>query len=93
MFSGARARPPASPASPPPSGWVWVAPSRLQIDFAAFQAGLVKLEPRLFRVTDAEMRELLDDFDTDGSGTISVVEFRDFCYRIPNLAWKASDSV
>ena len=36
------------------------------------------------------MQELINDFDTDGSGTISVFEFRDFCYRIPHLAWKVN---
>ena len=42
----------------------------------------------MFNVTQKELKGLIDEFDSDGNGTISVVEFREFCYRIPHLAWK-----
>ena len=44
--------------------------------------------PNVFNVTAKELKGLIDEFDSDGNGTISVVEFREFCYRIPHLAWK-----
>ena len=36
-----------------------------------------------------ELKTLLDDFDEDGNGTISIEEFLAYCYQIPNIAWKA----
>ena len=53
-----------------------------------FAAALDRLVPNVFNVTQKELKGLIDEFDSDGNGTISVVEFREFCYRIPHLAWK-----
>ena len=40
-------------------------------------------------MTEGELKGLIADFDSDGNGTISLVEFRSWCYQIPHLTWKA----
>merc|ERR1712072_1003691 len=42
-----------------------------------------------WKCTDEQLKTLLDDFDEDGNGTISIEEFQAYCYQIPNIAWKA----
>lgn len=54
-----------------------------------FGAALKQLGGRLFNVPDSEMAALIEDFDEDKNGTISLIEFRNWCYHIPHLAWKA----
>ena len=61
----------------------------VEITPAQFKDALDRLCPNVFNVTDKELAGLIAEFDTDGNGTISISEFRDFCYRIPHLAWKA----
>ena len=60
----------------------------IEIEPEQFRDALDRLVPNIFTVTAAELKALIDEFDTDGNGTISVLEFREFCYRIPHLAWK-----
>ena len=56
---------------------------------AEFEGALQMLGPQLFRVEKQEMSDLVRSFDSDGNGTISLIEFRDWCYKIPHLAWRA----
>ena len=40
-------------------------------------------------ITEEELSEIFQDLDDDGGGTIDIQEFKDHCYNIPRLAWKA----
>mmetsp|Transcript_37169 Transcript_37169/g.100452 ORF Transcript_37169/g.100452 Transcript_37169/m.100452 type:complete len:295 (+) Transcript_37169:472-1356(+) len=53
-----------------------------------FQEGLEKIGPAL-RLTELELAEIFQVLDQDGDQTIDIAEFKDHCYKIPRLAWKA----
>lgn len=40
-------------------------------------------------ITPSELAVLIDHFDEDKNGTVSMEEFMHYCYNIPHLAWKA----
>jgi len=55
-----------------------------------FLSGLEKLGDNVFVLTSKELDELVEKFDTDGDGMISLDEFRTYClFQIPSLAWRA----
>ena len=55
-----------------------------------FGAALQRLSPKVFDLTPSELALLVAKFDVDGDGTISVDEFKDYCYyEIPALCWRA----
>jgi len=53
-----------------------------------FQEGLSKIGPAL-RLTELELADIFQTLDTDGDQTIDINEFKEHCYKIPRLAWKA----
>jgi len=60
-----------------------------QITPSEFKEALIRMNPDVFRVSDKEMADLVSEFDIDGDGDVSMEEFKNWCYQIPNLAWKA----
>ena len=55
-----------------------------------FKEGLQRLGSKLFDLTDQELDEIIAKFDVDGDGTISIAEFKVYCYyQIPSVSWKA----
>ncbi|GMH52015.1 hypothetical protein TL16_g01139 [Triparma laevis f. inornata] len=55
-----------------------------------FKLGLQRLGSKLFDLTDEELQIIIDKFDVDGDGTISIAEFKVYCYyQIPSVCWKA----
>eukprot|EP00619_Florenciella_sp_RCC1007_P004473 CAMPEP_0205909322 /NCGR_PEP_ID=MMETSP1325-20131115/3798_1 /ASSEMBLY_ACC=CAM_ASM_000708 /TAXON_ID=236786 /ORGANISM="Florenciella sp., Strain RCC1007" /LENGTH=265 /DNA_ID=CAMNT_0053275607 /DNA_START=101 /DNA_END=895 /DNA_ORIENTATION=+ len=55
-----------------------------------FQDGLAKLGPAITKtITEEELGEIFQELDTDGDQTIDIQEFKNHCYNIPRLAWKA----
>lgn len=60
-----------------------------EISLANFTASLQKLGPAFFDFSAEEIETVFDMLDTDNSKTIDPIEFRDHCYLIPRLAWKA----
>ncbi|GMH51914.1 hypothetical protein TrST_g8219 [Triparma strigata] len=55
-----------------------------------FKLGLQRLGSKLFDLTDEELQVIIDKFDVDGDGTISIAEFKLYCYyQIPVVCWKA----
>mmetsp|Transcript_16198 Transcript_16198/g.32308 ORF Transcript_16198/g.32308 Transcript_16198/m.32308 type:complete len:501 (-) Transcript_16198:63-1565(-) len=55
-----------------------------------FKEGLQRLGPKIFDLTDEELDEIIAKFDVDGDGTISIAEFKVYCYyQIPSISWKA----
>ena len=55
-----------------------------------FLCGLERVGDSIFVLADEELDELVQNFDVDNDGMISLDEFRTFCYfKIPSLAWKA----
>lgn len=62
-----------------------------EISPAEFRAAIKRLDQNrnIFVIADDELASLVAKFDADGDGTISMREFRHFCYNIPALAWKA----
>ena len=63
---------------------------RTEISRDQFYDALQRLDKHLFEVSDEELDELIATFDEDSSGTISLTEFRDWCFRIPSLTWKTA---
>ena len=63
---------------------------RTELTKTQFNEGLRRLDKHLFDVSEAEMDYLMGTFDEDGSGTISLTEFRDWCFCIPSLTWKTA---
>ena len=63
---------------------------RTELSKELFGDALQRLDKYLFDVSDEELDDLISDFDEDGSGTISLTEFRDWCFRIPSLTWKTA---
>ena len=63
---------------------------RTELTKDQFNEGLQRLDKHLFDVSEAELDDLIATFDEDGSGTISLTEFRDWCFRIPSLTWKTA---
>jgi CRP-like cAMP-binding protein len=63
---------------------------RTELTKAQFNEGLQRLDKHLFDISEAELDDLIATFDEDGSGTISLTEFRDWCFRIPSLTWKTA---
>lgn len=53
---------------------------------ADFEAAMKKLG---WVITNEELKTLIDHFDEDKNGTVSMEEFQTYCYNIPHLAWKA----
>jgi len=56
------------------------------ITSADFQCAMTKMG---WNITASELTELIDHFDEDKNGTVSMEEFQHYCYNIPHLAWKA----
>lgn len=54
-----------------------------------FASALTKLGPDIFRCTDDEINTLVAEFDDDGNGEVSMEEFKNWCYQISALSWKA----
>ena len=74
IFSAARARPQDGDISP-----------------EEFKDGLDKLDNgrKVLNIDDDGVQALVNKFDKDGDGSISMKEFKHFCYNIPALCWKA----
>ena len=66
---------------------------RTELTKDQFNEGLQRLDKHLFDVSEAELDDLIATFDEDGSGTISLTEFRDWCFRIPSLTWKTASKI
>lgn len=55
-----------------------------------FKEGLAKLGNGMFTLDDGALSALIAKFDVDGDGTISIAEFKVYCYyNINTVAWKA----
>jgi len=55
-----------------------------------FVRGLEALGDGLFNLSNEEVDEIIAKFDVDGDGTISIAEFKMYCYyQIPSVPWKA----
>ncbi|KAJ1450493.1 hypothetical protein M885DRAFT_532264 [Pelagophyceae sp. CCMP2097] len=55
-----------------------------------FKAAFESLDKARFNMTDEEITALVQTFDNDGDGYVSMEEFKDFCYnKIPGVAWRA----
>ncbi|GMI44260.1 hypothetical protein TrCOL_g1429 [Triparma columacea] len=55
-----------------------------------FKTGLSHIGENLFNLEDEELDEIIAKFDVDGDGTISIAEFKLYCYyQIPTVPWKA----
>jgi len=60
-----------------------------QISAENFGAGIRRFGKKLFQLSKDELEVLVRKFDKDGDGFVSLEEFREFCYQIPHVAWKA----
>ena len=55
-----------------------------------FKDGLAKLGNGMFTLDEGALSALISKFDVDGDGTISIAEFKVYCYyNINTVAWKA----
>ena len=63
---------------------------RVEVTKEQFGDALQRLDKTLFSYTPDELDALVAAFDTDASGTVSLPEFRDWCFRIPTLTWKTA---
>ena len=56
-----------------------------------FQVALEKLDAgrNILSLDEEGISDLVDKFDKDGDGTISMQEFKHYCYNINALCWKA----
>ncbi|GMH46806.1 hypothetical protein TrRE_jg6999 [Triparma retinervis] len=55
-----------------------------------FKNGMMHFGDNLFNLEDDEINEIISKFDVDGDGTISIAEFKLYCYyQIPTVSWKA----
>eukprot|EP00586_Coscinodiscus_wailesii_P013276 CAMPEP_0172508994 /NCGR_PEP_ID=MMETSP1066-20121228/216681_1 /TAXON_ID=671091 /ORGANISM="Coscinodiscus wailesii, Strain CCMP2513" /LENGTH=429 /DNA_ID=CAMNT_0013287265 /DNA_START=318 /DNA_END=1607 /DNA_ORIENTATION=- len=55
-----------------------------------FVEALEKLGDNVFVLSDDELDDLVTKFDTNGDGTISLAEFKHYCYHnISTVPWKA----
>ena len=66
---------------------------RTELTKEQFGDALQRLDRTLFSCTADELDGLVAAFDADASGTISLPEFRDWCFRIPSLPWKTARKV
>ena len=65
-------------------------PNTTQITKESFLASIIKLEDSLIFITAEELTNIVDKFDKNGDGEISIAEFKNYCYyEIPSVAWKA----
>ena len=55
----------------------------------ALPAGVTFGRRNLLNLEDEELGELVKMFDKDGDGSISMMEFKHYCYNIKSLCWKA----
>lgn len=62
---------------------------QLEITRESFLEALERLGNTIIVLSDDELTDLVKKFDTDGDGRISIAEFKEYCYKIPSLAWKA----
>jgi len=51
--------------------------------------GLISLDPVRFRFTNDELTELFQYFSKNEEGTVGPIEFEDYCFSLPTIAWKA----
>ena len=65
-------------------------PNTTEITKQSFLEALERLGNSLVVMTDDELTKLVNNFDVNSNGTISLVEFRNYCFHcIPSIAWKA----
>jgi len=56
-----------------------------------FRSGIVRIAIKLGRSIDIKkINEIAKNFDINGDGEVSIVEFKLYCFNIPSIAWKAA---
>lgn len=65
-------------------------PNTTQITKESFLKAIVKLGDSLVSITEDEIKQIVQKFDKNEDGKISIAEFKNYCYyEIPSVAWKA----
>ncbi len=64
-------------------------PNTTYITKEAFVKGLVKLGDTSIISSNEELAKIVRKFDHNKDGKISIDEFKNYCYEIPTVAWKA----
>jgi Ca2+-binding EF-hand superfamily protein len=65
-------------------------PNTTQITNDSFFNSIVKLGDSLISITADELTQIVNKFDKNEDGKISIAEFKNYCYyEIPSVAWKA----
>lgn len=63
--------------------------STSQITREHFLHAVSKLGHSFSVLADDELEVILKKFDVNGDGFISIAEFKNYCYSIPSICWKA----
>lgn len=64
-------------------------PNTTYISKHRFLESLEKLGNTFVVITDEELNKIINKFDHNQDGKISIDEFKNYCYEIPTVPWKA----
>lgn len=64
-------------------------PNKTHIDRPTFLVALEKLGDTFVVISEDELSRIIEKFDHNQDGLISIDEFKHYCYEIPTLPWKA----
>ena len=64
-------------------------PNTTEITKDSFLEALEKLGETFVIITDEELTKIVKKFDHNEDGKVSIDEFKNYCYDIPSVPWKA----
>ncbi len=64
-------------------------PNTTHITKETFLEALEKLGDTFVVITDEELTKIVAKFDHNNDGKVSIDEFKNYCYEIPTVPWKA----
>ena len=64
-------------------------PNTTHITKESFLDALERLGDTFVVITDEELTNIVEKFDHNNDGKVSIDEFKNYCYEIPSVPWKA----